>query len=427
MSIYIIFLLMIVLVLSGVPISYCFLIPALLFVGTNHMQTAYIVSKLVDSYSNFTMLCVPLFILTASIMGVGSIMSRIFDFCKCMLGGVKGGLGHVVSIFSFIFAGISGSAIANMAGPGKMLIGAMEEKGYDKEYTVGITMGASLLGPIVPPSNPGILYCMLTGASVGQVFVGGVGPGVVIVIGLMLMILFMPKYNRYMEPKVSRREKWVSFKRAFFPLLTPFILLAGIVSGLFTPTETAAVAAAYASILTIIIQKDKPVRTAGRFYQAFAESSTSTGNVLIIYGTATILAWVFTIQNLPQHMVTILTSIGTGKWLVLMEMMVIVLILGCFLDPVPIILICTPLFLPLLIQYHVNLVHFGVAFVLATQIGFLTPPVGMGLYIGQDITGLSFGRVIRGCFPFVVLFSVIVFILIYVPEITLFLVHVFYG
>jgi tripartite ATP-independent transporter DctM subunit len=382
--------------------------------------------RMVGSLEAFPLLALPLYILAADIMNSGRISEEMFRFARSIVGHIRGGLGHVNVVASMIFAGMSGSITADTAGLGKIEIPMMTKSGFDKEFAVAVTGASSIIGPIVPPSIQMILYGMIAEQSVGRLFVGGAIPGFVMGVTLMVTVyIFAVKRNYPHEPhRAPLRDMWRSFKRSFFALMTPVIILGGIVSGVFTPTEAAVVAVVYAFLISYVIYR---TLTLSQLIPMMVGASVTSALILLIMGAASVFGWIVTMENVPNLIRDLILSATDRQWVVLLILNVVFLIAGCFFDICAIILVFTPMILPVLKAFQIDMVHWGVVEVLNVCIGFLTPPFGVGLYVLSDLSGLSVSQVTRSVLPFLIPLLVSLGLITYIPQLVLWLPKVVFG
>ncbi len=382
--------------------------------------------RMVGSIQSFPLLALPLYILAADIMNEGQISARLFGFSKSLVGHIRGSLGHVVVVADMIFAGISGSISAEAAGLGKMELPMMTKAGYDMKFAVGVTSSASIIGPIIPPSIQMILYGMIAEQSVGRLFAGGFIPGVIMGVTLMVTVyVFAVKRNYPREAKrASIGEMWKGFKKAFFALMAPVIILGGIISGVFTPTEAGVVAVVYSFVITYFVYRTVKLK---QFIPMFVGTGVTTALILVIMGAASVFGWLITMEDVPSKIRDLILAATNQQWVVLLLLNVAFLILGCFFDICAIILVFTPMILPVLKAFHVDLVHWGVVETLNVCIGFLTPPFGVGLFIMSELSGLKVSEVTRGIVPFLIPLIFTLFLITFVPELVLFLPRLVFG
>jgi tripartite ATP-independent transporter DctM subunit len=385
------------------------------------MQVA---KQLAVSLDSYTLLAITGFILAGRIMNSTGITDRIFKFANSLVGHITGGLAHANVVASIIFAGMSGSAIADAGGLGTVEIEGMVNEGFDAPFSAAVTAASALIGPIIPPSVVAIIYAMSAGVSVGRLFLAGVVPGVMMGIFMMILIYYIAKKRNY--PKSNRpllREFWVIFKKAMLPIMTPIIILGGIIFGIFTPTEAAAVAVAYAVVLGIIY------KTVNRksFYEVLLRTTVEVGGVGLLIAAAVSFSWVLTYAQVPTEVSNLLLTISKNPLVVLLIINGFLLIVGLFMDPSAAILVLTPIFLPVITELGIDPLHFGVVMILNLMIGLLTPPVGMVLYVISNIANVKVERLIKELLPFFIpLLFVLILITIY-PKIVLFVPNIIFG
>ena len=361
--------------------------------------------------NSYTLISIPYFILAANIMNKGGITNRIFDFCESIVGWMHGGLAQINVISSVIFAGISGTSSADAAGLGMVEIEAMDRAGYDRKWSVGITMASSILGPIIPPSVGFIVYASLAGVSASELFVAGVVPGVIIAICLMVANYF------------DIKEVWRTFKEGFFALLAPVILLVSLLGGFATATETGIIAVIYSLIASAIYHelhwKD--------LIATMKETVESSAIIMFLIGMGYGIGYVLTLARIPHKLTEALLGVTTNKYLMLFLIIIFLTILGMFLEATVIRIITVPLLLPILVALDINLVHFGVVHTLVGLLGTTTPPVGSGLMIMSTVAKMKFSDVVKGVLPFWIPLFISLFIVTYVPQITMWLPNLVFG
>ncbi len=419
------FLLCIVILLGlavmGTPIAYAILVASFAYLAATGQSIGISGKILLDGlYQSFILLAVPLFIIAANIMNAGSVSDRLLQFCVALVGRFRGGLGHVNILSSLVFSGMSGSAIADAAGIGKMIIDMMVKSGhYTRGYAAAITAASATIGPIIPPSIPMVLYALVSNTSIGYLFLGGIVPG--LLMGAILMAM----------------NAWISHRRGFakhepvplrdFPRLTinagpalmmPAILLYGIYGGVTTPTEAAAVAAFYALILATIFYRSLSFR---HFYEILVSSARSSAAVGLIIGGALILNYIVASENIPTVVADALVGLDVHPLVFLLVVNLLLLVLGCFLDASTIILVIIPLFIPTCRALGIDLVHFGVVAVVNCMIGLITPPYGILLFVINAVTRIPLAEIIREIWLFLAALMVALLMLILIPDITLML------
>ena len=409
----------------GLPVAYAILIAVITYLGVAGQDIAIAGETMVQRlYDGFLLLAVPLFIVSANIMNAGTISDRLLQFCIALVGRFRGGLGHVNVVASLIFSGMSGSAVADAAGIGKIIIDMMVKSGrYSKGYAAAITAATATIGPIIPPSIPMVLYALVSNASIGALFLGGIMPGLIMGGVLMGMNSWISHRRGFGQEKaVPIRQLPAITARATPALLMPIILLTGIYSGVTTPTEAAAIAALYALIISAGLYRAIKLRT---LYEIFVDSARSAASVGLVIGASMILTYVVIQENIPQTISLILdgTDISPITFLIIVNIMV--LLLGCFLDATVIILVIVPLFIPTCNLLGIDLVHFGVLIVVNSMIGLITPPYGILLFVINAVTGIPLKDIIIEIWPFLIVLLGALGLMILIPDIVLWLPKLF--
>ena len=405
----------------GTPIAYAILLSAFVYLGVSGQGIGLAGKVLMDGlYSSFVLLAVPLFIVAANIMNAGTISDRLLRFCVGLVGRFKGGLGHVNVVASLIFSGMSGSAVADAAGIGKLIIEMMTKSGhYTRGYAAAITAASATIGPIIPPSIPMVLYALVSNTSIGYLFLGGIVPGLLMGAVLMAMNWAISHRRGFLtEDAVPLGELPALTARAFPALLMPAILLYGIYGGVTTPTEAAAVAAFYALLLAGLFYRALSVRA---FYRILVESARSSAAVGLVIGGALILNYVVASENIPGMMASALVGLDVSPLVFLLGVNLLILLLGCVLDAPTLLLVIVPLFLPACHELGVDLVHFGVVAVVNCMIGLITPPYGILLFVINAVTRIPLSEIIREILPFLAVLLAALLAMILAPGIVLFL------
>ncbi len=376
-------------------------------------------------YTNYTIIAVPLFIFAANVMNSGKVTEKVFGFAMGFVGRFKGGLGHVNVLASLVFSGMTGSAIADASGLGKMEIDAMRAEGYDDGFSCAITAASATIGPIFPPSIPMVIYSMLSGASVGALFMGGMVPGVLLAIALMIYIIFIARKRNYPISEQVHLKEFLRYTFNAIPaILTPVILLVGIYTGIMTPTEAGAVAGLYA--LLVAVFGYRVLKWEG-FKQVLVDTVKATGTTSIMIGAATTISYIVAKEQLATTVATWITGFTDNKYIFLLIVNISILILGMFIDTSVIQVVFIPILLPIAKAFGIDLVHFGLVVIFNMMIGLSTPPFGMLLFITSGISGTPLKDVIKEIVGPLVAMLIVLFILTYVPDVVLFLPKMLMG
>lgn len=374
---------------------------------------AFMVQKAVSGIDNFMLLSVPFFIYSGKVMNVGGITGRIYAFARAMAGSLRGGLAQVNVIASIIFAGMTGTAVSEAAGLGTVVMKSMREEGYEEDFSVAVIAASSTIGPIIPPSVPLVIYALMANVSVGGMLVAGLIPGLLMGAALMLWIAAIAVRKRLPKGAAfSWHVLWTTFRDGFMPLLTPGILIGGIVSGVFTPTEAAAIAALYATILAVFVYREVSVR---ELYEVIRSTVVDTGVVMLIVSMAMIYGYLVTRAGLTLALVDWISSVSRDPIVVGLMIIGLLLIVGCFLEATAAIIILTPVLLPVMQASGIDPMHMGVILVLTMMIGLLTPPFGMVLFVLNRITGVSLHRIVVAVIPFLIPLLAIDVLLLFFP------------
>lgn len=412
------------LMVLGCPIAFCLICSTTLYFLTNNMALVMAVQRLTEGANTFTLLAVPGFILAGNLMNSGEVTDRIFDFCGKLVGHITGGLGHANILASVIFAGMSGAAIADAGGLGAIELKAMKDAGYDEDFSLAVTAASSLVGPIIPPSVPAVIYGTVASVSIGRLFMAGAVPGGIMALAMCVMVYFISKKRGYRKEKwCGFRALWRSFRRSFLSLLTVVIILGGILGGIFTPTEAAIVATFYAIFLGFFYR----TLNLKKLMQAVKEASQTTCTVMLIVCGATIFCYILSYERFPQMVATFFLAYVSNKYVALLIINIFLVFVGMFMDSSPSIIILTPVFLPVVTSYGVDPVHFGIIMILNLMIGLLTPPVGMVLYVLSTVSKVPFERICKATVPFIIMFYILLQFITYIPQICLWLPNLIYG
>lgn len=405
----------------GAPIALAMIVGAVSYLAMTGQDLALVSEQIMQGlFNSFILLAVPLFIVAANIMNAGTISDRLLNFCVAAVGRFRGGLGHVNVVASLIFSGMSGSAIADAAGIGKIIIEMMtKDNRYPIGFAAAITAASATIGPVIPPSIPMVMYALVSDTSVGYLFLGGIVPGLLMGLVLMIMVARISKKRGFsMETAVPLREMPRITINAFPALMMPVILLFGIYGGATTPTEAAAVAAAYAFILAAVFYRAISVRGT---YEILSNSARSSAAIGLVIGGALIFNYVVASENIPNTVAIFLDSIDMSPIAFLLMVNLLLLLLGCILDATTILLVIIPLFLPAARELGIDLVHFGVVVVVNTMIGLITPPYGILLFVINATTGAPMRDMIREIWPFMLALISALMIITFVPSVVLWL------
>jgi tripartite ATP-independent transporter DctM subunit len=375
------------------------------------------VQRMVTGIDSFVLISIPFFMLTGRLMNAGGITNDLFRFARSLVGPIRGGLAHANVIANMILAGMSGSAVADAGGMGVVVTNAMSQQGYRKELAAAITVAASTIGPIIPPSIPMVIYGAMAEVSVGKLFLGGFIPGVLMGLGLMVLIYSVSfRENMPKDPRYSPGEVWSAFRASFLSLLTPVILIGGILSGIFTPTEASAVAAVYAFVLCFFIYKTVTIRD---IPSIIIDTFVTTAVVTFIISATSGFSYLLIVGRIGTLLVDSTLALTRNPWIILLIINIALLILGCLMEAGVLLILLTPILVPMMKSLGVDLVHFGLVMVLNLMIGVATPPVGMCLFVVSEATGVKLERLMREVIPWVMPLIVVLFLITYFPSLVL--------
>ena len=401
------------LMLCSTPIAVAMGLSSLLTMYLADIPMISAAQKITTGIDSFLFVAIPLFILAGELMNSSKITDRIFDFAKAVVGKIPGGLGHACVFANVIFAGMSGSAIADASGLGTVEIKAMKDNGFDEDFSAAVTAASSTIGPIIPPSIPMVIYGGMAEISVGKLFMGGVIPGALMAVMLSTFIVyFAVKRNYPIRESMTWRAIFTSFSKAIIPLTAPVIILGGIITGYFTATEAAAVAAFYALLIGIFVYRELGWKNT---FKVFEDSALGTANIMLIIGCASIFAYVLGYLGAADQLTDFVTRGKFNALEIVIVINIIVFILGMFMESGAILILLVPIVLPVLKVAQVDLIYFGVVFVLNLMIGMITPPVGMVLFVVTKIANISFERMSKAIIPFVVPLTIVLILCIAFP------------
>jgi tripartite ATP-independent transporter DctM subunit len=418
----IIFLLLVI----GLPVAWALAGGALVYFALlqERVPELVVVHRMVSGVNSFPLLAIPFFILAGALMNAAGITDRIFDFARALVGWMRGGLGHVNVAASVFFAGMSGAAVADAGGLGMVEIKAMRNAGYDPGFAVGVTAASSTIGPIIPPSLPLVIYGVVASASIGQLFAAGLIPGFLMAAALMIMVAFYARRRNYpRDERLMLSVIWFTFRRAFLSLMTPVLIIGGILFGVFTPTEAAVIAAAYALFLGTVVYRTLTPR---RLLHVSMETIETTAIVLMIVAAASIFAWILNSLRIPQQFAGLILSMTENEILILLLINAVILLVGLFMETIAAITILVPVLLPIALQVGMDPIQFGIVLVLNLMIGLLTPPVGMVLYVLSRVSGVPFERCAVATLPFMIPLLVVLMLVTFVPALSLWLPSMLY-
>ncbi|MCB1990510.1 MAG: TRAP transporter large permease, partial [Geminicoccaceae bacterium] len=355
---------------------------------------------MVDGLNSFPLLAVPLFILAAGILNSAGITNHLFGFARALVGHVTGGLGHVNVLASLFFSGMSGSALADAGGLGKMEIEAMREAGYDDDFAGSVTAASSMIGPLVPPSITMVLYGVIANVSIGKLFLGGIIPGVLCAGALMVMVYVLARRRDYpRDPRQSVGQIGSLFIRSLPALLTPVVIVGGIFSGLFSPTEAAAVTVLYAIAIDVIFYRELTFR---RLWDAIYETTVTSAAIALIVAGVALLSFILAREQAPQQIASLFLGIADGPLTFLIAVNLMIFVLGCFIEALVILLIIVPILVPIAAGFGIDPVHFGIIVVLNLMISILTPPMGMALFVVAQVGNIPYQRLARAILPWLI-------------------------
>jgi C4-dicarboxylate transporter DctM subunit len=414
------FLIFVVLIIAGIPISFCLSIASMLavfFFGNIPLTT--LVQKMFRGVDSFTLMAIPFFIFAGNIMARGGVSSRLTDLASAFIGKMTGGLAVVSTVACTFFGALSGSAPATTAAIGAVMVEPMQARGYAKDFTAATIASSGMIGLLIPPSNNMVLYGAIAGASIAKMFLGGIIPGLLMALGLIIVELWISKKRGYRggDPASLRRIA-TALKNGFWALLMPVIILGGIYGGVFTPTESAAVAVVYGFIVSLFVYKE--LKLADFWEIAFA-SGRATASIMYLAASAHLFSYLLTSEQIPQKFAELVVGFSDNLLVVQLIMMLALLIVGTFLDNAVAVILLTPIFYPVIASMGGDLVYFGVLLVFALAIGQVTPPVGMCLFIACDMANISIEKISRAVIPFIIVTTIVLLLLNFFPSLVMFI------
>lgn len=405
-----------VFIILGIPIGFVLALASIGAIFNADYPIILLSQRFFTSLDSFPLMAIPLFMLAGAIMGYGGITRRIVNFALSFVGNIRGSLAHVVSISGIIMGGISGSGVADTAAIGTIMIPEMTKRKYDLGFSAALVAASGSIGLIIPPSIAMIIYGVTTNASIGDLFVAGIIPGVLIGAGFLLYSYYVAKkYDYPKEGKVSLQGKWESFKDASWALAMPFIIIFGIRGGIFTATEGGAVVSAYCLLISMFVYKEIKIKDLPKIMY---EAAVSTATIATIIAATSLFSWLLASQQIPQQITTALLGVTDNKVLLLLIINFLLLIAGMFLDSGPAIMLLAPILAPVAITLGVDPVQFGVLMVINLTIGLLTPPVGTAMYVASNISGVPILPLSKKLMPFLAIMITVLLLVTYVPAVT---------
>ena len=420
------FWLLLILMILGLPIAFALMIApglSLLFDG-QHSMFPMLLMRMYNGMDSFPLMAIPYFILAGEVMNRGGITTRLVRLSQALIGHLRGGLAHVNILSSILFAGLSGSAVADTSAIGSMLIPAMEKNGYTKRFAAAVTAASSVIGPIIPPSGIMIIYAFVMNVSVAALFAAGLVPGLLVGFSLMAMTVYLSKKRDYpvASQRASLNEVALSFKGAILPLLTPIIILGGILAGIFTPTEAAAIAAGYAIIISVIVLRTLKLNDIPK---VLFSAALSSGMILFLVGASTAFATLVSLTGTASKAMEIMNSISQNPLVLLFLVNLLLFFVGMFLDAGPAILILGPVLGPTFVAMGVDPIHFAIIMCVNLTVGLATPPVGLVLFVASGITKIPIFTIGKAMLPFIAVHIFIIFLITYFPSVPMTLPKIF--
>lgn len=413
------FVVLLVLMLSGMPIAYSLGIASAGYMLMSGTSLAMMAQRMVNGANSFTMLAIPFFFMAGELMNISGVTDKIINMAKALVGHFKGGLAQVNIVASVFFAGVSGSATADTAALGSTLIPKMVEEGYDLDFSAAITVASSCVGPIIPPSITLVLYGILAGEDVGKLLIAGIVPGVIIALFQMVYTHFYAVKMDYPSyPKATPREMGKAVTSGFSALMMPIIIIGGTLSGVFTPTESAAVAVLYGIIIGFFIYRNLKVP---QFYESLKRVGVQSMNNMFILAAAACFSWVLTITKAADVLVNLMLGISTNKYVVMLMILALLMFIGFFMQASQALVVLTPMLLPVIKAVGIDPIHFGIVMVVALTFGGCTPPVGSMLFVVNSITKMGFARLTKAMVPLYIPLLGALLVIAFVPQFSLFL------
>lgn len=412
--------LFLLLLMIGLPVFFSLLAAPglLLWLNGQERDITLLYRNVYNGIDSFPLMAIPFFMLAGELMNRGKITERLVEFAQALMGHFRGGLAHVNILSSMLFAGLSGSAVADTSALGSMLIPAMEKQGYSRRFAAAITAASSVIGPIIPPSGIMIIYAYVMGESVAALFLAGIVPGILVGAGLMVVVKFMA--DRYDYPAASRRYSWTergnASLKAFFPLMTPVIILGGILGGVFTPTEAAAVAVGYAVFIGLFVMKTLRIKD---LPSVLSKAAMTSAVVLLLVGAAMAFKTVVSLSHAPEILAATILSISENPLILLFLINILLFVVGMFLDAGPAIIILGPILGPVFVGMGIDPVHFAIIMSVNLTVGLATPPMGLVLFVASSVSGERVENIAKAILPFLLVEIIVIFLITYFPAISM--------
>ena len=408
----------------NMPVGFSLLCSSVIFMTYNGISLISFVQRAIAGPFSFTLLAIGFFVFAGKVMNIGGITEKLFNFANILVGWLWGGLANANVVASMIFAGMSGSALADIGGLGQIEIKAMIDNGFDEYFAIGITGASSTIGPIIPPSIAAVIYAYITGVSTGKLFAAGLIPGIIMGLSMIIYVSSVSKINNYPKRNFPTiKEVIKSFSEAFFPILTPVIILGGIFTGVVTPTEASVVAAVYAICVSLFSRKLKYKE----FLQIIDETVLTVVMIIFIIGCAKGFSYNIALYQLPQKLVVAFTSAELSSIAILFIMILVLLFVGCFINGTSALIILTPVMFPIITKAGIDPVHFGIVMIMSLMIGIITPPFGMALFMLSGMRKKPFEKVVVCFFPYLIILIIALCLIALVPSFTTFLPNILFG
>lgn len=414
-----------VILIIGVPVAYVLGTSSLVYVLTLDMPLSVIPQRMYLGLNSFVLLAVPMFILAGNLMGEAGITKRLLKPASYILREVRGGLSYVTIVTAVVFAGITGVGAAETAALSSILLPEMEKEGYKKDYSAALIASASIIGPIIPPSVAMVVYGSMANVSVSKLFVGGIIPGLLLGAAMMVVAIYAAKKHNYGKSELVKEKltgkEWID---AMFGLMMPVILVGGMLTGVFMPTEAAAVAVAYSIIIGMFVYRELTVKS---IIQCLNQTLSTIGSVLMIVATAALFGWILSMEGIPSKIAAQITSITNDPVIILLLVNIFLLILGMFMETLASVIMVTPVLLPMMTMIGVDPVHFGVVMVVNLSIGLLTPPLGVNSYVAAAVAKISIEQLVKAAIPFILVSILVLMLITYVPGLVMALPNLIVG